>query len=162
MTQSHRALASLSLVTCFLVAPDLASAQRSRSHAFSTGSEALTVAGKRYVTEHHFALVASASLGRSDMLDSVRRQPRDLLNGISLGRAERKAVNGIVRKNGRQLRVLEAQHRSPTATLAQQRNVEREIAALRDRERAELRAVLTPAHQHLFDRNLAHIESSGF
>ena len=161
MMQSYRALASLTLVTCVLALPDLASAQRSRSHAFSNGSEALTVAGKRHVTEQHFAL-ASASFARSDMLDSVRRQPRDLLNGINLGRAERKAVNGIVRKNGRHLRMLEAQHRSATATPAMQRSVEREIAALRDRERAELRAVLTPAHQHLFDRNLAHIESSGF
>ena len=156
-----RDLRELTLVTCFLAVPDVASAQRSRSHAFSNGSEALTVAGKRHVTEQHFAL-ASASFARSDMLDSVRRQPRDLLNGISLNRAERKAVNGIVRKNGRHLRALEAQHRSPTATPAMQRKIEREIAALRDRERAELRAVLSTSHQHLFDRNLAHIESSGF
>jgi hypothetical protein len=162
MTQIYRALASLTFAAGLLVVPDHAFAQRSRSHAFSTGSEALTTAGKRHVTEHHFALVTSASLVRSDMLDSVRRQPRDLLNGINLGRAERKAVNGIVRKNGRHLRMLEAQHRSAAATPAMQRNVEREIAALRDRERAELRAVLSPAHQHLFDRNLAQIASNGF
>jgi len=158
---TYRVLASLTLATTLLAAPDAISAQYSRVHPSRRGSVAFAVSAERAVAAHRVMLVSTSSGEMAlDMLDSVRRQPRDLLNGIDLSRAERKAVNGIVRKNGKQLRILE-QRRASSATPASQQKVEREIAKLRDRERSELRRVLTPAHRRQFDHNLALIGPAG-
>jgi hypothetical protein len=161
MMHTYRALASLTLATILFTAPDAISAQYSRVHASRRGNVAFAVSAERAVAGHHVMLVSASSHTTAlDMLDSVRRQPRDLLNGIELSRAERKAVNGIVRKNGKQLRILE-QRRTSSATPASQQRVEQDIAKLRDRERSELRRVLTPAHRRQFDHNLALIGPGG-
>jgi hypothetical protein len=162
MMHTYRALASLTLATILFAAPDAISAQYSRVHASRHGSVAFAVSAERAVAAHRVMLVSASSHAPAlDMLDSVRRQPRDLLNGIELSRAERKAVNGIVRKNGKQLRILEQRRRTSSATPASQQRVEQDIAKLRDRERSELRRVLTPAHRRQFDRNLALIGPGG-
>jgi hypothetical protein len=162
MMQTYRAFASLTLATALLAAPNNTSAQHSRAHAARHGSVAFAVSAEPNTAGHRMTFVASgARAPGGDMLDSVRRQPRDLLNGIELSRAERKAVNGIVRKNGKQLRMLEARRNASSSTQAQQHRVELEIARLRDRERMELRKVLSPPHRRQFDHNLALIASSG-
>ena len=91
-----------------------------------------------------------------DDITRVRRQPRDLLQGIVLTRAEKKAVNGIIRRNARTLKSLEASSAASGQPDAHAR-LEREVAALRDRERAELRAVLDEKQRIRFDANVAKL-----
>jgi hypothetical protein len=66
-------------------------------------------------------------------------------------------VNGIVRRNARTLRALEARRRAADTPVAEA-EVAHEVAALRERERVELRAVLHNAKRVQFDRNLALLD----
>jgi hypothetical protein len=99
-------------------------------------------------------------------LAALRRQPKDLLYAIALTKAEKKAVYGIVRRNAKAIRALEVRdHAALTAGVPDAR-LEEDLLALRDRERAELRAVLTEAQRKRFDRNLttravAHVAHAG-
>ena len=162
MMQTYRALVALSTASALLAAPRNLVAQYTRAHTASQANVTFAASAERASADHHLMLLSTApGMFGGDMLDSVRRQPRDLLNGIEMSRAERKAVNGIVRKNGKQLRMLEDRRRAPGATPATQTRVDQEIAALRDRERRELRKVLSPAHRRQFDRNLALIGTTG-
>ena len=88
---------------------------------------------------------------------TVRRQPKALLAGIALSRSEKKAVNGILRRNDRVLSALakrERQERDRAARVG----IQHEIIDIRDRERAELRALLNDAQRVQFDRNLAAMD----
>lgn len=87
----------------------------------------------------------------------VRRQPKALLAGIVLSRSEKKAVNGILRRNGRVLSAL-AERQRQEHDRAARAQIDREVIDVRDRERAELRALLNPAKRVRFDRNLARLD----
>ena len=94
---------------------------------------------------------------RHDDITPVRRQPKHLLDGIALTRAEKKAVYGIIRRNARTLNVLEERGRSAGAHSELHAQLERDIATVRDRERAEIRAVLDPRQRVRFDRNVERL-----
>ena len=87
----------------------------------------------------------------------VRRQPKALLAGIVLSRSEKKAVNGILRRNDRVLSALAARQRQERDRAARAQ-IEREIIDIRDRERAELRALLNGSKRERFDRNVARLD----
>ena len=87
----------------------------------------------------------------------VRRQPKSLLAGIVLSRSEKKAVNGILRRNDRVLSALAKRQRQEHDRVARAR-IEREIIDVRDRERGELRALLNDTQRVRFDRNVARLD----
>lgn len=103
------------------------------------------------------AVIAPASDVHDDIAP-VRRQPKDLLDGLVLSRAEKKAVYGIIRRNARTLAELEASSRRNSERPAIHASFEREITAVRDRERAELRAVLHQTQRARFDLNVARLD----
>ena len=88
----------------------------------------------------------------------VRRQPKYLLAGITLNRSEKKAVYGIIRRNDRALAALADRKKHGPESASARAQLERDLAAVRDRERAELRAVLNAAQRARFDRNLLHFD----
>jgi len=91
---------------------------------------------------------------------TVRRQPKALLAGIVLSRSEKKAVNGILRRNDRVLSALAKRERQERDRAARVR-IQHEIIDIRDRERAELRALLNDAQRVQFDRNVARLDARG-
>jgi hypothetical protein len=102
---------------------------------------------------------AASSTASAAEIAAVRRQPKALLAGIALTRAEKKAVTGILRRNDRALKALADRDPLPMSDPARRARFERDVAAIRDRERAELRAALNPAHRVRFDRNLAQLDA---
>ncbi len=88
----------------------------------------------------------------------VRTQPAQLLRGITLTTSERTQIQAIEKKYDDQLRVLVKQAQAadkggtPTSDITQ-------ATALRDAERAELRAVLTSSQQAQFDANVARVDA---
>lgn len=103
---------------------------------------------------------ADSVSSRRTEIASVRRQPKALLAGIVLNRPEKKAINGILRRNDRVLSALAKRERQETDRSARVR-IEREIIDVRDRERAELRALLNDAQRVRFDRNVARLDGRG-
>ena len=100
----------------------------------------------------------STSLGSRTGLAVVRRQPKYLLAGITLNRSEKKAIYGIIRRNDRALAVLADREKRMSENAAARVQLERDLAAVRDRERAELRAVLNNGQRVRFDQNVARFD----
>ena len=100
---------------------------------------------------------AEKALDRTEhkALNAARHDGKTSKRGIRLTSAERAPIRAIDKKYDAQLRALEAQDRADekagkpdnTALVAR-------INAIRDQERAEIRAILTPAQQTEFDRNI--------
>jgi len=96
-----------------------------------------------------------------DTIDAVRRQPKFLLEGMVLTRAEKKAVSGIVRRNAKTLRTFEERERSAATGHRPDWRLAVDIIDLRELEREELREALNPPHRVVFDKNLARLRSMG-
>jgi hypothetical protein len=103
------------------------------------------------------AAAPRAESAQASEIAIVRRQPKSLLAGIVLSRSEKKAVNGILRRNDRVLSALAKRQHQETDRVARAR-IEREIIDVRDRERGELRALLNDAQRVRFDRNVARLD----
>jgi flagellar motility protein MotE (MotC chaperone) len=88
---------------------------------------------------------------------STKHQEKHLLKGLHLTRDQKVQIRAIEKKYDDQLKALvkadEAADKAhtPTSDLAA-------VTALRDAERAELRAVLTPAQQTRFDQNVTKFD----
>lgn len=82
-----------------------------------------------------------------------KEQPHVLLKGIKLTRAEKKQVEDIEKRYHEQFKTLEKQEDQAEKSGTPMSDVPQRIAALRDQERNDLRAVLTPAQQLQFDKN---------
>lgn len=78
--------------------------------------------------------------------------PEAWLKGTKLTKAERTQVNTIERKYKKELGDLK---KSASAAKENESQVVSKIQAIEDRERDELRAVLTPAQQTTFDTNVS-------
>lgn len=111
----------------------------------------------RRSSESPVARTGSVRVAPDDDIGPVRRQPKDLLDGIGLSRSQRKAVNGIVRRNARKLVALEKRAEATKNQPDLHAQLEREIADVRDHERAELRAVLSEKQRMQFDRNIVRL-----
>jgi len=88
--------------------------------------------------------------GRAEK-DALRRadtQDKALTHGIKLTKAERADIRAIEKKYDAQFRDM----RKNGATVAQ-------INAVRDQERAEIRAVLTSSQQTIFDQNVTKFDA---
>jgi hypothetical protein len=111
-----------------------------------------------------FSLISAPAAARAqqaaphaDAIAAIRRQPKDLLDGIVLTKAEKKAVYGIIRRNKKLLDTLEVRDRAAATPGADETTFEQQLAALRDKERTELRAILSRGQRVVFDRNLARL-----
>ncbi|MBA3671578.1 MAG: hypothetical protein H0W68_06095 [Gemmatimonadaceae bacterium] len=93
-------------------------------------------------TEHH-------------ALDAARHADKHALHGIRLTSAQRAQIRAIDKKYDAQLRDLEKQDRAgEKAGRPDDPALVQRIDAIRDQERAELRALLTAAQLPAFDRNV--------
>ena len=78
-----------------------------------------------------------------------------LLKGIKVEPARRKSLHGIEKRYADAFKDLEKQERAAEKSGHPDASFAAKLEALRVRERAELRAALTPAEQVQFDRNVA-------
>jgi hypothetical protein len=86
----------------------------------------------------------------------LKDQPKSLTKGIKLTNAEKSQVKTIEQKYNDQLKALEKQREKAEKSGQSTTDLARRISALRDQERAELRAALTPEHRGQFDVNLGN------
>lgn len=88
-------------------------------------------------------------------LSAARGEPKSLLKGISLTKAEKKTTKDIEKRYADQFKDLEKAEKvgekAGTADVA----LNARIDALRAQERAELRAALTPQQRAQYDNNVA-------
>jgi hypothetical protein len=82
-----------------------------------------------------------------------KEQPHMLLKGIKLTSAEKKQVGDIEKRYNEQFKALEKQEDQAEKSGTPMTDVPQRMATLRDQERNDLRAVLTPAQQSQFDKN---------
>jgi hypothetical protein len=86
--------------------------------------------------------------------NELKGQSKWLLKGVKLSKQEKASVKAIERRTDVEMKTLEKQRKTdekagrPTAYVTQR------LYALRDQERADLRAVLTPEQQTRFDQNV--------
>jgi hypothetical protein len=83
-------------------------------------------------------------------------QRKALLKGIALSATEKKAAKDVEKRYDDQFKALEKEEGQAAKAGQPMPDVVQRIEALRDRERADLRAVLTPAHLARFDENVTH------
>ncbi len=82
--------------------------------------------------------------------------PEQWVKGVKLTKAERTQVNTIERKYRKELADLKKSHEAAEkAGKEDDSQIVAKVQAISDRERDELRAVLTAAQQATFDKNLA-------
>ena len=92
--------------------------------------------------------------------NGARHQDKSLTHGIRLTSQERAQFRAIDRRYDTQLRTLEKDmNASEKAGRLNDPALLQRINTLRDQERAEMRAALTPAQQVEFDRNISQIGS---
>ena len=95
------------------------------------------------------------NLEQRTALKVARGEPKALLKGIKLGKVERKSQKAIEHRYSAEIKEIAAQARIAEKAGQADPSVVARLEALRARERAELRAGLTPAQQVRFDANLA-------
>lgn len=98
---------------------------------------------------------------RKDQDKELKEQEKvPMTHGIRLTREERARLREIDRRYDAQLRGLEKEmNASEKAGRLSDPAILARINTVRDQERAELRAALTPAQQVLFDRNVARLST---
>lgn len=100
---------------------------------------------------------AEKALDRTEhrAVKAAREEANMSVRGLRLSSAERTQIHAIDKKYDAQLKALEAQDRADEkAGRPDDPTLIAKINALRDQERAEIRASLSAAHQAQFDRNL--------
>jgi hypothetical protein len=96
------------------------------------------------------AATNTAQKAENKAFTSAEAAPEAWLKGTKLTKAERTQVNTIERKYKKELGDLKK-----SAAKEDESQVMSKVQAIEDRERDELRAVLTPAQQTTFDANVA-------
>ena len=116
-------------------------------------------------SEHHAGKVAERADKVEDnqlrhAFNNARHQDKSLTHGIRLTSQERAQFRAIDRRYDTQLRALEKEMKgSEKAGRLDDPALLLRINTLRDQERAEMRAALTPAQQVEFDRNISQMGS---
>jgi hypothetical protein len=85
-------------------------------------------------------------------------EPDQLLNGIRLTKAERTQVNAVEKKYRKELTDLRKSRDSAMKAGRVDPQVPAQVQAIADRERDELRGLLTPAQQTTFDKNAGKLK----
>ncbi len=88
---------------------------------------------------------------------SLKDQPKDLLKGVKLTKAQKVQEKAIEKKYADQLKDWKKSEEAAEKSGTPMTDGAGKISALNDQERAELRAVLTPAQQTRFDANASHL-----
>jgi len=96
------------------------------------------------------AATNTAQKAESKAFSNTEAAPEAWLKGTKLTKAERTQVNAIERKYKKELGDLKK-----SAAKEDEAQVVSKVQAIEDRERDEIRAVLTPAQQTTFDANVA-------
>lgn len=86
---------------------------------------------------------------------TARQQSSRLTNGVKLTSAQRRQFESMRKRYDAQYRALEKQERRLDKANQSDAAVLQQLEALRLKERTDLRAILTPEQQAIFDRNAA-------
>jgi hypothetical protein len=89
---------------------------------------------------------------------ALKDQPKDLLKDVKLTKEEKESAKAIEKKTSEQIEVLEKQEQADEKAGRRMDDVAHKINELREQERTELRAALTPEHQAHFDANVARMK----
>jgi hypothetical protein len=101
-------------------------------------------------TKSASAATNTAQKAENKAFSSAEAAPEAWLKGTKLTKAERTQVNAIERKYKKELADLKK-----SAAKEDESQVMSKIQAIEDRQRDEIRAVLTPTQQTTFDANVA-------
>ena len=85
----------------------------------------------------------------------AREQNKYLLKGIKLTAAQKDQIKGIVKKHNEHYKSIEKQERDADKAGQPSEQFMTQLQQMRDLEKADLRAVLTPEQQARFDQNAA-------
>ena len=88
-------------------------------------------------------------------LESARHEPKSSLKGIKLTDAQKTSAKEIEKKYAEQYKDMEKAEKASDKKGTEDATFASKVDALRTQERAELRALLTPEQQVLFDKNIA-------
>ncbi len=91
--------------------------------------------------------------------DELKDQPKAMLKHVKLSKEEKTAVKAVEKRTDEQLTALEKQEKADEKAGRSTADVAHKIAALRDGERAEIRAALTPEHQTRVDQNVTSMKA---
>jgi len=117
-----------------------------------------TAESKRIAARDRKAAKAADKLQNTEQrsaLKDARSEPKALLKGIALTKAERKSMKAIEKRYAGEFKVIEQQARIAEKAGQADPSVASRVEDLRMRERAELRAALPLAQQARFDSNVA-------
>jgi hypothetical protein len=86
-------------------------------------------------------------------------EPAELLKGLKLTKTERAQVNSVERKYRKELADLRKSHDAAVKAKKEDNSqIAAQVQAIADRERDELRGLLTPAQQATFDKNAGKLK----
>jgi hypothetical protein len=88
-------------------------------------------------------------------LQSARKEPKSLLKGIKFTRAEKKTIREIDRRYDRLFKDMENSDRNTDKAGTPDAEYLAKIEVVRLRQRAEIRAALTPEQRNVYDSKIA-------
>lgn len=141
-----------------LVGVNVAQAQKMKPMAMPATSKAhMSKADKDAMKNAHSAAKAERKADErveKDAKDALKDQPKELLKDIKLSKEEKASVKAIEKRAAEQVKALEKQEKAAEKAGTPMADVAQKINALREQERIDLRAALTPEHQARFDANV--------
>jgi len=164
LIRSSKFTLQLVAVGALVAVAGVAGAQKPAPHP---GGPPVTTRGEAKANEHAAKGQATAEAKRTEAredkaeraaMKSAKDEPKKVLKGIKLSKAERTSVEGIEKNYSGQLKDLEKQEDAAEKSGKPDATIVSKIDALRTQERAELRAVLTPDQATRFDKNAAAIK----
>jgi len=131
---------------------------------FAAASTAGAQAKPVQSTARHSRSTAARAAARENKeetaaLHRARTEPRALLKGVKLTKAERTSVADIEKRYSTQLRDLAKQEDAAEKAGTPDAAVVSRIDAIRTQERADLRAALSASQQTRFDKNASALDA---
>ena len=156
---------TMQLVTaavCLLTFSVVASAQKAKPAGPPVTTKGMTKANenaaKGQATAESKRTEARENKAERAETKAAREEPGRLLKGIKLTKAERTSVNDVEKKYRDQLKDLEKQEDAAEKAGTPMTDFATRVTAVRTQERADIRAVLTPAQATQFDKNAATVK----
>jgi Spy/CpxP family protein refolding chaperone len=147
---------------CLLAFSVAASAQKAKPAGPPVTTKGMTKANE-HAAKGQATAESKRAKAREDKAEraetkAAREEPGRLLKGIKLTKAERTSVNDVEKKYRAQLKDLEKQEDAAEKAGTPMADFATRVTALRTQERADIRAVLTPAQATQFDKNAATVK----
>lgn len=155
--KAHHVLAAATIASLLALGGATAQAQKAKAPKPMPHMTKVDKAADKQEDKQEQAARKADERAEKQAKNDLKDQPKALLRRIKLTREEKRHEKAIEKKYADELKALEKQEDAAEKSGSPMADVAQKIDALRDEERSDLRATLTPAQQAQFDANEAKL-----